>query len=74
MRYKIYRECWNENTFNGYVDSPFWRIEFEGYEIGLEDTGRYWSIINGRDISGDYILNKLKTICTECKLNIEPKL
>jgi hypothetical protein len=71
MRYKIYRECWNEKTFNGYVDSPYWRISFDGYEIGLKDDGKIWSIINGVVLPMCYINIALKTIIEECKLNIE---
>ena len=71
MKYRIYRECWNERTYNGHIDSPYWRILFDSYEIGLKDDGSFWSI-NRNDLKDiAYIKNMLKTIIEECKLNIQ---
>lgn len=72
--YQIKRECWNEHTFNGYKDSPYWRISFEGYVIGVKDNGEHWDI-NNRNYFNDYnyIRGKLKRIIKECRLNIRLK-
>jgi len=72
MRYQIFRECWNEKTYNGYTDSPYWRIVIAGgYEIGLKDDGTFWNIKNnGYDINQAFITDTLITILIECKLNI----
>ena len=69
MSYQIKRECWNEKTFNGYVDNPYWKIDFEGLGFVLNDDGRVWSSI-GIKIS-EHALDKIKTIIKECKLNID---
>lgn len=72
MSYSIKRECWNEHTFNGYEDSPYWRIFFEGHLIGLTDNGKYWDIDNcNPPLKFDrYIKDNLKRIIKECKLKI----
>jgi hypothetical protein len=44
MSYQIKRECWNEKTYNGYEDVPYWRIDFKGLSFGLTDDGNLWSI------------------------------
>lgn len=69
LRYTIKRECWNEKTYNGYSDNPYWLIEFDGYKIGLKDDGKFWSIINGVNVNGQNIKDSLKQICQECKLD-----
>lgn len=71
MNYKIQRECWNEKTFNGFTDSPYWKIEFGNYIIGLKDDGEFWSIKNGVAFNVSYIKETLTRICKECKLNIK---
>jgi hypothetical protein len=69
MTYQIKRECWNEKTFNGYQDNPYWRIDFQDMGYVLLDDGRVWCT-NGIEIS-DHVLDDIKTIIKECKLNIE---
>lgn len=71
MNYTIARECWNEKTYNGYSDNPYWRIEFDSYTIGLKDNGEFWSIKNGIDVNQQHIKDKLNQICQECKLSIK---
>ena len=72
MRYTIRRECWNDKTYNGYVDNPYWRISFSFYEIGLTDDGKFWGI-NGSNLnlSTEFIKDTLKEIIGECKLRIK---
>lgn len=71
MHYTIVRECWNEKTYNGYTDNPYWKIEFETYSIGLKDDGTYWSLVNSLvNLENPYIRAKLIAICKECKINI----
>jgi hypothetical protein len=69
--YNIKRECWNEKTYNGYVDAPYWRITFSYYIIGLKDNGEFWAI-NGKgiDVNTHYVKDMLNRIITECNLNI----
>lgn len=66
--YNIKRECYNEKTFNGYEDSPYWRIDFRGLSFGLTDAGHLWSIGNNK-ISEIDILD-IQKILQECKLQI----
>lgn len=66
--YNIKRECYNEKTFNGYEDSPYWRIDFRGLSFGLKDNGHLWSIGNYK-ISEIDILD-IQKILQECKLQI----
>ena len=68
MRYNIKRECWNEKTYNGYEDSPYWRIDFKGKSFGLKDDGQLWSIGNLEITFHDR--EDIETIIKECKLNI----
>lgn len=68
MTYQIKRECWNEKTFNGYTDNPYWRIDVKGMSYGLKDCGELWSISDSI-INGSY-KDDIRTIITECKLNI----
>lgn len=68
MSYQIKRECWNEKTFNGYIDNPYWRIDYRGLSYGLKDDGRIWSINNL--IITDTNIEDIKTIIKECNLNI----
>lgn len=74
MRYLIQRECWNDNTYNGYVDNPYWRIKFRGYEVGLRDDGTFWNIKPDNkqtESQKEFIKQQLRTICKECKLSIK---
>jgi hypothetical protein len=68
MVYFIKRECWNSKTFNGYVDNPYWRIDFRGLSFGLKDDGELWSI--GNVIISDVDISDIKKIIAECKLQI----
>ena len=71
MKYTIKRECWNEKTYNGYVDNPYWCITFSSYKIGLKDNGVFWSIDNSvPNVNTSYVKDYLNWIITECKLNI----
>lgn len=71
MRYQIKRECWNEKTYNGYEDSPYWRIDFNGLSFGLKDDGQVWSIDN--KVISAWMLEEIETIIKECKLQINLK-
>ena len=71
--YQIKRECYNEKTFNGYIDSPYWLIKFDYYTIGLKDNGTFWSIDNDIEINRPLVREKLQIIIEECKLNITLK-
>ncbi len=72
--YTIRRECWNEKTFNGYTDNPYWRIGWAGYEIGLKDSGEYWMIYNDQEaverLPHPEIQTALYNIVEECKIQI----
>lgn len=68
MQYQIKRECWNEKTFNGYVDNPYWRIDFKGMGYVLLDDGRVWSTIGIK--MTEFYLDDIRAIIKECKLNI----
>jgi len=68
MNYNVKRECWNEKTFNGYEDNPYWRIDFRGLSFGLKDNGMLWSIGN-KVITNTDILD-IQRILRECKLEI----
>ncbi len=68
-KYKIERECWNEKTYNGYTDAPYWRIMLEGGNVyGLTDEGKLWSISNL--LITDYTKVEIQKVIDECKLNI----
>jgi hypothetical protein len=69
MRYTIKRECWNEKTFNGYTDNPYWLISNNGCEYGLTDAGKLWSTSNL--LITEYTKEMIKNIITECNLNIQ---
>ena len=69
MSYQIKRECWNEKTYNGYTDSPYWRIDLKGLSFGLKDNGELWSI-GGLKIT-DFNVEDIKGIIKECNLKIE---
>ncbi len=71
LHYTLVRECWNEKTYNGFTDNPYWKIEFDGYQIGLKDDGHYWSLINDVDVNQSHIKEKLISICVECKIGIK---
>lgn len=68
--YRLWREAWNDNTFNGFTDSPYWAIELQnGHKIGVTDNGYYWYISN---ISmNDCEIQDVKSILKQCGLNIE---
>ena len=68
MNYNVKRECWNEKTFNGFEDNPYWRIDFRGLSFGLKDNGMLWSIGN-KVITNTDILD-IQRILRECKLEI----
>jgi len=68
MNYNVKRECWNEKTFNGYEDNPYWRIDFRGLSFGLKDNGMLWSIGN-KVVTNTDILD-IQRILRECKLEI----
>jgi hypothetical protein len=69
MSYTIERECWNEKTYNGYKDNPYWRVTFDNRIIGLTDGGHIWAIDN-KPFVDSTIREKLKVIVSECKINI----
>ena len=69
MSYQIKRECWNEKTYNGYTDNPYWRIDFRGLSFGLKDNGELWSI--GNLTITDFNIEDIENIITECKLSIK---
>jgi hypothetical protein len=69
MNYQIKRECWNDKTFNGYEDNPYWKIDFRGLGFVLNDDGRVWSSI-GIKLT-EFHLSVIRTIIKECKLNID---
>ncbi len=69
--YKIERICWCEKTFNGYTDNPYWLINFQIYQIGLTDDGKFWNINNDQKFDKEYIRECLVEIIIECKLNIQ---
>lgn len=69
MRYRIERECWNEKTYNGYVDNPYWKITLSGGNIyGLTDEGKLWSISNL--LITEHTRTEIQKVIDECKLNI----
>lgn len=68
--YKIMRECWNEKTYNGYTDSPYWRVTLPGGEtVGLKDDGTWWKI--NTSMSDEMITAALSAIASQCNLNIK---
>ena len=73
MSYSIKRECWNEKTFNGYTDNPYWRIDAKGFGFGfgLTDDGLLWSV-EDLDITPAHE-EMIKMVIYECKLKIELK-
>jgi len=68
MSYQIKRECWNEKTFNGYDDNPYWKIYVSGNEYGLTDDGKLWGIDNAPITL--FTMDDVEKIIKECKLNI----
>lgn len=68
MRYSIKRECWNEKTFNGYEDSPYWRVDLPNRSFGLKDNGEYWSIDNSEITVID--VSDIARVIKECNLHI----
>ena len=71
MSYQIKRECWNEKTYNGYTDKPYWNIKVNGLDFGLSDDGFLWSINNS--IMNDINIDIVKEIIKECNLKIKIK-
>ena len=41
MSYQIKRECWNDKTYNGYEDAPYWRIDFKGFDFPVKASIPY---------------------------------
>ena len=77
MSYNLKRECWNEKTYNGYTDNPYWRITFSQYTIGLTDNGKTWGIGDSYRIdikNQPHIIEQLNLIIKECRLNIKLNL
>lgn len=72
MNYNVKRECWNEKTFNGFEDNPYWRIDFRGLSFGLKDNGMLWSIGNKGISEIDFL--DIQRIIKECKLEISFEL
>tara|TARA_R110000868_G_scaffold353638_7_gene614828 strand:+ start:889 stop:1116 length:228 start_codon:yes stop_codon:yes gene_type:complete len=70
MRYQIKRECWNDKTYNGYEDAPYWRIDTSGLSFGLTDEGKLWPIGQHFSITNTNI-SDIDTIIKECKLQIK---
>lgn len=68
MKYEIFRECWNEKTFNGYKDNPYWRININGLGYGLTDCGRLWSV-HDIPITSE-VKEQIRTVLKECRLSI----
>jgi hypothetical protein len=68
MGYSIRRECWNDKTYNGYEDAPYWRIDFRGLSFGLTDEGELWSI--GNSVIDSWVIFDINNIIKECKLPI----
>lgn len=68
MRYQIKRECWNDKTYNGYEDAPYWRIDIFSNGYGLTDEGKLWSIDNL--LITEHTIVEIQKIINECKLNI----
>ena len=73
MSYRIERQCWNSNTYNGFEDRPYWAISINGRHIGLKDNGEYWSMENPQFKIDAITKVDLKIIIKECKLNIKLK-
>jgi hypothetical protein len=69
MKYSIKRECWNDKTFNGYTDNPYWLIDNHGCKYGLTDEGKLWSISDL--LITEHTKEMIKTVIDECKLNIQ---
>lgn len=67
--YSIQRECWNDKTYNGYTDNPYWLIMCEGCKYGLTDNGKLWSIGNLLITPNNRLM--IQTVIDECKLNIK---
>jgi hypothetical protein len=68
--YRIERECWNEKTYNGYTDNPYWRVQLnDGQVIGLKDDGSWHGIRTWSNNA--VIIACLSEIVTQCHLNIK---
>lgn len=68
----IRREHDSENTYNGYVDNPYWWIEIDGHiTIGLKDNGEWWGIRGVSLNSTEWYEYEVKQIIDACKLNIK---
>lgn len=71
QNYKIEREHHSEKTYNGYTDSPYWRVTLEGGQvIGLKDSGDWWKIEKTYS-SDEVIAAALSEIVGQCNLNIK---
>jgi hypothetical protein len=77
--YNIERVCWNEKTFNGYTDSPYWLISLEGKtsQFGLADNGQVWVIYkvgNEPDVITSPVQDAIERVIRECSLKIKINL
>lgn len=77
--YNIERVCWNEKTYNGYTDNPYWLISLEGKtsQFGLSDNGQVWAIYkvgNKPDVITNYVQEQIERVIKECGLNIKINL
>lgn len=70
MSYQIKRECWNEKTYNGYTDNPYWRIDTRGMSFGLNGNGEYWVIGTQVDTHPWWFKEDLEKIVSECRIHI----
>lgn len=71
-RYKVIREAWNEKTFNGYSDNPYWRISFDENDFMVSDNGEITNISNHSNThepTPSEII-RIKEIVKECNINI----
>ena len=71
--YKIEREHHSQHTYNGYEDSPYWRITIEGNQvIGLKDDGKWWKVSKVYYDDGS-VERWLESIIKQCGLDIQVK-
>lgn len=68
MNYQIKRECWNDKTYNGYTDNPYWQIIMHGNTYGLSDNGKLWSI--DKLYITEYTKQDIQKVINECNINI----
>lgn len=69
-RYEIKREAWNEKTYNGYIDNPYWLIRFDEKKFMVKDNGEV-NPIGGHNAEVTELEKiRIKEIVKECNLNI----